>query len=1429
MIDKVFNNKSMCNICRNNFARWLFLSNCKVSNCSIYFSRRMSAFHTKTIASVLEPVAQQVSHLVVLYEAGQQGQAMPDLVDNIKLVLTCVSNLATVAESTAQQSNDATFIRDFPSAMDAVNSSSAALNEAVLELRTDPYSSQGRRKLITGAKGILTGTCDLLLMYDESEVRKIVKNCEAVKSYFPVCLEVGTLEDLSFYIKNLTPGLTQVCKAVQNRAQELLHKPYADILRRETEQLKKFAPMLIGASKSLINAQNEELTNAAHQNLDNTIEKMNASMKEIIRVLLMKDPDYGKKIIADFHPLALAKDAVMADCNRVRDWLKHGKLTDSEGLKCASELISAGKELAGGVSGPKGEEIGEVVKAIEGIVKDLKDLGDAGSETDKAALKKALLENVEKLDKLVKNTDVLASTPSGAVSRRIEDAKRWATHGDNLSSEAKANFSDLLTTSRAVANATGGKEGAMIEKSCGKIEELLSEAGRLELEIGNIKGKADNRARILAWLNQLDNQVKMADEKNILPSEVVNAGVNQLTEWAKDSPAVDDANAHHAYNKVMEVCKAVTEGLSKAERDQVEALVADVEEAMQSYQAVKQGPSPSQAIIKQSQAVLLQAVNKIGTVLEKADMTGDNAAENVTTGVERVCDLLDANKVGASPKVEESIRTTVDKVAAIGKAVAHHNPGPEGDKINELCDKAKHFVSQRTWIINNPDLQKATPEMVVANKANIKDTLRELESSITAVEQDRDEGTELVSAVSAAQQWASTGKGGDAEGTAAVGKVVSQSRYLARGLNTHDKREIFDLCQELEDLIDEYNRAPEGRKRALRSQIADKMNAVKQAARKANSSMAPGTETAGGMPECSDIIDNWLDRDEPIRSKAGERAVEDVIDMAAALAKNIGGEVGDSIDAQKTKVAKLLRKLQDVIDDPKSTPEQKRAAQAELKEAIAELKKSCNDHLAAKVVGTFVDITGPIMELQAAALAPLAPAEKSEKFNTKAADFSLHAEQLCRVAEVATDVGCDEDPKRHENLKLSIESLRDATPMVVYSAKTLSLNPDSESAKENFDLVKQQWVTEAVRLRTDVDKCVKPTDFMVESEKKVKEEGEAAMALMKTSPKEAVVKVAMVQKITNRVLEVTDAELDNVGDCEYRVKLVGHRANLEQAIKVAGQATNDHIRGQAKDPEGFNKSITEVHMNINRIKDEMVCFYLPLPPLPDELPPPIPEEDEEEKPPRPPGPVDSDEEEDAFDASAPAPDPVEAPIEGSNFSLIIRHAAFKLRQETAKYVEEDNDMITAARKIAQKFQQMAKYTKGRRELLELGATEEKSEFSSMTDMINTCKEIIALTKNIQKHASMISKNCPDKRLVMSLANSMEPIGMLSQQLNIIASVKASATGKYNEEAEVEADEMLTINAQNLMKSVRDTVRASEACSVRMMSNPNANLQFKRRR
>ena len=49
-------------------------------------------------------------------------------------------------------------------------------------------------------------------------------------------------------------------------------------------------------------------------------------------------------------------------------------------------------------------------------------------------------------------------------------------------------------------------------------------------------------------------------------------------------------------------------------------------------------------------------------------MTGDNAAENVTTGVERVLDLLEGGaKPGSNDKVEKSIRSTLDKITAIGR------------------------------------------------------------------------------------------------------------------------------------------------------------------------------------------------------------------------------------------------------------------------------------------------------------------------------------------------------------------------------------------------------------------------------------------------------------------------------------------------------------------------------------------------------------------------------------------------------------------------------------------------------------------------------------------------------------------------------------------------------------------------------------------
>lgn len=57
----------------------------------------MPVFHTKTIESILEPVAQQISHLVIMHEEGEvDGKAIPDLTAPVAAVQAAVSNLVRV-------------------------------------------------------------------------------------------------------------------------------------------------------------------------------------------------------------------------------------------------------------------------------------------------------------------------------------------------------------------------------------------------------------------------------------------------------------------------------------------------------------------------------------------------------------------------------------------------------------------------------------------------------------------------------------------------------------------------------------------------------------------------------------------------------------------------------------------------------------------------------------------------------------------------------------------------------------------------------------------------------------------------------------------------------------------------------------------------------------------------------------------------------------------------------------------------------------------------------------------------------------------------------------------------------------------------------------------------------------------------------------
>lgn len=74
---------------------------------------KMPVFHTKTIESILEPVAQQISHLVIMHEEGEvDGKAIPDLSVPVAAVQAAVSNLVRVSSCAARVNLSKAFSRE---------------------------------------------------------------------------------------------------------------------------------------------------------------------------------------------------------------------------------------------------------------------------------------------------------------------------------------------------------------------------------------------------------------------------------------------------------------------------------------------------------------------------------------------------------------------------------------------------------------------------------------------------------------------------------------------------------------------------------------------------------------------------------------------------------------------------------------------------------------------------------------------------------------------------------------------------------------------------------------------------------------------------------------------------------------------------------------------------------------------------------------------------------------------------------------------------------------------------------------------------------------------------------------------------------------------------------------------------------------------
>ncbi|XP_042289050.1 vinculin-like isoform X2 [Thunnus albacares] len=517
----------------------------------------MPVFHTKTIESILEPVAQQISHLVIMHEEGEvDGKAIPDLTVPVAAVQAAVSNLVRVGKETVQTTEDQLMKRDMPPAFIKVENSSSKLVQAAQMLKADPYSVPARDYLIDGSRGILSGTSDLLLTFDEAEVRKIIRVCKGILEYLAVAEVVETMEDLITYTKNLGPGMTKMSKMIEERQQELTHQEHRQMLVNSMNTVKELLPVLISAVKIFVATKSSRGAGVeeAERNRRFTFEKMSAEINEIIRVLQLTTWDEDAWANKDMEALKRSLALIESKMAQAKSWLRdpHGQPGDPGEIALRVILDEAGKvgELC---AGRERKDILATTKALGQMTDQIADLRVRGQGPTPGCVQRAgqCSQGLDllfgKVDSAARKLEALINAKQ-AIARRLDAAQAWLAD-PNGGPEGEENIRALLAEAKRIADlCEDPKERDDILRSISEIAGLTARLVELRKQ-----GKGDSpEARALAkqigaallTLQSKTNRA-VANMRPAKPAVTLEGKMEQALRWV-NNPGVDDRGVGQA-------------------------------------------------------------------------------------------------------------------------------------------------------------------------------------------------------------------------------------------------------------------------------------------------------------------------------------------------------------------------------------------------------------------------------------------------------------------------------------------------------------------------------------------------------------------------------------------------------------------------------------------------------------------------------------------------------------------------------------------------------------------------------------------------------------------------------------------------------------------------------------------------------------------
>uniref|UniRef100_A0A672KU70 Vinculin n=1 Tax=Sinocyclocheilus grahami TaxID=75366 RepID=A0A672KU70_SINGR len=739
--------------------------------------------------------------------------------------------------------------------------------------------------------------------------------------------------------------------------------------------------------------------------------------------------------------------------------------------------------------------------------------------------------------------------------------------------------------------------------------------------------------------------------------------------------------------------------------------------------------------------------------------------------------------------------------------------------------------------------------------------------------------------IDTAQSWLADPNGGP-EGEENIRALLAEAKRIAD--LCEDPKERDDILRSISEVAGLTARLVELRKmgkgdtpeaRSLAKQIGTALQNLQAKTNRAVANMRPAKAAVTLEGKIEQAL-HWINNPGVDDHGVGQAAIRGLIAEGRRLANSLPGPYRQDLLAKCERVEQLMMQLADLAARGEGESPQARAVAAHLLEAIKDLKAKMQEAMTQEVSDVFSDTTTPIKLLAVAATAPLEAPNREEVFEERASNFENHASRLGATAEKAAAVGTA-NKSTVEGIQAAVKSARDLTPQQVTSAARILLkNPGNQAAYEHFETMKNQWIDNIEKMTSLVDEAIDTKSLLDASEEAIKKDiDKCRVAMANVQPQMLVAGATSIARRANRVLLVAKREVENSEDPKFRELVKAASDELGRTISPMVMAAKA-VAGNIQDP-GSQKSFLDsgyrILAAVGKVREAFQPQEPDFPPPPpdldqlhvsdDQAPPKPPLPEGEVPPPRPPPPEEKDEEfpeqkagemvsepmmvaarqlhdearkwsskpevtDEGFEAAEAEVDiddedeftdneddfEPELLLMSSNQTVNqpILAAAQSLHQEARKWSSKGNDIIGAAKRMALLMAEMSRLVRG-------GSGNKRA-------LIQCAKDIAKASDEVTRLAKEVAKQCTDKRIRTNLLQVCERIPTISTQLKILSTVKATMLGRTNisEEESEQATEMLVHNAQNLMQSVKETVREAEAASIKIRTDAGFTLRWVRK-